>query len=244
VHVLVYGCCVGASGKFETGLLPSLERFEPGAHVIVRREQRSIFEAYNSIMEEAATLDGLEGLVLVHDDVVFRDGTTRPALFDALRDPATGVVGVVGGAGQHELSWWTCARLLGHVEHATHKDDFSRGLVTADVVDGLFMAVSPTVVRRVRLEGRGYPPFHGYDGEMCSLVRRDGLAVMVTDLELYHDCKPGQWGRPEYRQAQLEWRRRWQRPSLAGNAVLLAKRDLLAAATSRPRLARFLRVAG
>ena len=242
--MLAFGCCVGPSGKFESGLLPSLRRYLPGAVLIERRGQRSIFEAYNSIMDEASGIAGLEGLVFVHDDLVFRDGAGEAALGAALREPGVGLVGVVGGVGQRELSWWTCSKLLGHVEHTTHSDDFSRGPADADVVDGLLMAVSPWVVRNVRMDGRGYPSFHGYDGELCSLVRQNDLRVLVVDLDLYHDCKPGQWGRPEYRQAQLEWQRRWQAPGFPATAVLRAKRDMLALAASRPAVAKLLGVAG
>ncbi|MHB1498024.1 MAG: glycosyltransferase [Acidimicrobiales bacterium] len=238
--MLAFGCCVGPSGKFESGLLPSLRRYLPGALVIARRGQRSIFAGYNSIMDEAATLSGLEGLILVHDDVVFRDGAVGAAVRAALGGGGVGLVGAVGGSGQRELSWWTCDRLLGHVEHATHRDDFGRGTVDADVVDGLIMAVSPWVVHNVRMDGRGYPAFHGYDGELCSLVRRSGLRVVVTDLDLYHDCKPGEWEKPEYRQAQLEWRRRWQAPNFPATFVLRGKRDALALAASRPRVAKLL----
>lgn len=242
--MLAYGCCVGTSGKFESGLLPSLLRSSPSAPVIALRNQKSIFDAYNSIMDEAAGIDGLEGLVLVHDDVIFRDGDTGENLRAALKGAAVGLVGAVGGLGQQELSWWTCSELVGHVEHATRRDDFTRGTARADVVDGLLMAVSPWVVHNVRMDGRGYPPFHGYDGEMCCLVRRSGLEVVVTDLDLYHDCKPGQWGRPEYRQAQIEWLRRWRRPSLPKRPVLRAKRDALALASTRPRVAKLLGVGG
>lgn len=234
--MIVYGCCVGPSGKFDTDLMPSLDRFSPGAPVIVRRAQRSIFDAYNSIMEEAATLAAMDGLVLVHDDVVFREAGTEETITEALRDGSVGVVGVVGGSGQQELSWWTSERLLGHVEHATHNDDFSWGRAEADVVDGLLLAVSPWVARHVRLDGRGYPAFHGYDGELCSLVRAQGKKVVVVDLDVFHNCKPGPWDRPEYGQALVEWKRRWVAASPTERAALHLKRGVLAAAAMHPRL--------
>ena len=236
--MIVYGCCVGPSGKYESDLRPSLERVVPGARLITRHGQASIFEAYNSIMDEAATMREMAGLVLVHDDVVLRDRRTEQKIEAALRDGTVGVAGVVGGKGQRELSWWESSTLLGHVEHATHVDDFTRGPAEADVVDGLFVAVSPWVVRNVRLDGNGYPPFHGYDGELCSLVRSKGKKVEILDIDVFHDCKPGPWDRPEYSQALVEWRRRWTARTPLERVALGLKRDVLAAAARHPFLTR------
>lgn len=235
MSVLVFGVCVGESGKFERGLFPSLSEHCPGAVLVTRRGQRSIFDAYNSILEEAAGFADLEGVVLVHDDVVVRDGAIETTLRKALADPTVGLVGVVGGVGQREMSWWKSASAVGHVEHATHLDDFSHGLADADVVDGLLMAVSAEVARRVRLDGRGYPGFHGYDAELCARVRAAGKRVVVADVEVFHNCKPGPWGKPEYGQALLEWRRRWQSQSAFERLLLRAKRDALAAAAGLGR---------
>lgn len=235
MSVLVYGVCVGESGKLERGLLPSLAEHCPGAVLVTRRGQRSIFDAYNSILEEAASRPDLEGVVLVHDDVVVRDGELEATVRKVLADPTVGLVGVVGGVGQREMSWWKSASLVGHVDHATHRDDFSHGLADADVVDGLLMAVSADVARTVRLDGRGYPGFHGYDSELCAKVRALGKRVVVADLDVFHNCKPGPWGKPEYGQALLEWRRRWQATSTAERLVLRAKRDVLAAASGLER---------
>lgn len=229
--VLVYGVCVGGSGKLESGLLPSLERNCPGAVVLTRRDQRSIFGAYNTILDEAAARDDLEAVVLVHDDVVVRDARLEATLRTVLADATIGLVGVVGGIGQREMSWWKAARLAGHVEHATHVDDFTRGTTDVDAVDGLLMAVSAEVARTIRLDGRGYPGFHGYDSELCSLVRASGKRVVVADLDVFHNCKPGPWGKPEYGQAILEWRRRWQEPPVASRVALQVKRALLASAS-------------
>jgi len=242
--MIAYGCCAGSSGKFDTGLAPSLREHCPGAPVIVRRDQKSICDAYNSIMDEAAALEGLTGLVLVHDDVVFRDAQAEAEIVRALSGPGVGVVGVVGGRGQRELSWWKSTALFGHVEHATHLDDYSRGTAEVDVVDGLLMAVSPWVVHHVRLDGRGYPAFHGYDGELCRLVKEKGRKVLVADIEIFHDCKPGPWGRPEYGQALVEWQRRWGAKSKRDRAVLRAKREVLALAARHPELSRLIPASG
>jgi hypothetical protein len=229
--VLVFGVCVGESGKYERGLLPSIKACCPGVPILTRRRQRSIFEAYNDILDEASTLPDLEGVVLVHDDVEIRDPHLLNTIRQLFADTTIGLIGVVGGVGQREMSWWKADRRIGHVVHATHTDDFSRGVAEADAVDGLLMAASAAIAREVRIDGRGYPGFHGYDAELCAKVRAYGKRVVVADLEVFHNCKPGPWGKPEYGQALLEWRRRWQANGPGERSVLRIKRDLLAAAS-------------
>ena len=230
--MFVYGVCVGPSGKFEAACGPSLERygFEP---VILRRHQRSIFEAYVSMMDEASDRwPDLEGLVLLHDDVVIEDDCIETNLRRLFRSGRTGIVGVVGGTGHDELSWWKTDERFGHCRMATHVDEYSRGDHEVSTVDGLFMALSPPAVQLLSrsLRQGGYPAWHGYDSEMCRLVRQAGLSVLVSDFELFHDCKRGPWGRAEYGQAIMEW---WLRSSEGGIRQRVAwkmKRHLLATA--------------
>jgi Glycosyltransferase like family len=233
---VVWGCCVGASGKFETGLLPSLEAHGYGTAVLERRGQKSIFEAYNSLMAEAAALPDLEALVLVHDDVEVLDGSIVDTVRAVLADRTVGLIGVVGGAGVRDMAWWDTATRVGSVRHATHVDDFTRGVRDADTVDGLLMAVSPEVARTVRLRKGRYPGWHGYDAELCALVRATGLRVVVADLPVFHNCKPGPWGDPVYDQALHEWRARWWRRSTTSRLSSIAKREVMAAAARYPKL--------
>lgn len=96
--------------------------------MIVRRDERSIFDAYNGILDETARCwPDLEGAVLVHEDVHIRDPRLETRLRESLAHREVGVVGVVGGKGHREMSWWKTDALYGHVEHGPHRDDFSRG---------------------------------------------------------------------------------------------------------------------
>jgi hypothetical protein len=233
---VVWGCCVGGSGKFETGLLPSLAVHGYDTAVLERRGQESIFEAYNSLMAEAAALPDLEALVLVHDDVEVLDGSIVDTVRAVLADRTVGLIGVVGGVGVRDMPWWETASRVGSVRHATHIDDFTRGVRDADAVDGLLMAVSPEVARTVRLRKGRYPGWHGYDAELCALVRATGLRVVVADLPVFHNCKPGPWGEPVYDQARHEWRARWWRGSTTSRLASIAKREVMAAAVRYPKL--------
>lgn len=236
--MFVYGVCVSGSGKFEGRCKPALDR----AHlspVLVRRHQRSIFEAYASLIAEARNrYPMLEGLVLLHEDVEILSGESlEPTLRHLFGDPGVGIVGVVGGLGQNELSWWKAPTCHGHVRFSGHEDDFSRGVHAVTSVDGMFMALAPRALGHCVPRRGGYPAWHGYDAEMCMLARRAGLSVMVADIEVYHDCKPGPWGRPEYGQAMMEWQLRWGGGSRRERVQWRMKRGLLATAARVPLLA-------
>jgi hypothetical protein len=234
--VFAFGCCVGGSAKFETGLLPSIRTFWADVPVLTLRGQRSIFEAYNALFDEAALLPDLEGLVLVHDDVIFRDGVLLDRLHDAFADGTVGLAGIVGGVGVREMSWWKSERSVGHVEQARLPPErYSTGCMDADLLDGMLLALSAETVRTVRLRQGAYPPFHAYDSELCSLIKATGRRVVVVDADVFHDCKPGPWGSPEYGQAILEWERRWMGRSAPRRAVLAVKRNALRTAVRLKR---------
>ena len=110
------------------------------------------------------------------------------------------------------MSRWKTSDLYGHVDHATHSDEFTHGTQEVDTVDGLLMALSPLVASQIRLDRRRYPGFHGDDSELCTLTRAAG--IVVTDLDVFHDCKPGPWSggkvAPELTWAMFEWMLRWR----------------------------------
>lgn len=236
--MFVYGVCVGPSNRFSLTLEPSLKRHGLGP-VITRYGQRSIFDAYDSMLDEAVVQhQDLERVAFIHEDVYVQDPGLEDRMREALGDPEVGLVGVVGGSGHREMSWWKTSDRQGHVRHATHTDDFSRGIHEVGTVDGLIMVVSPTVARRVRMDGRRYPGFHGYDSELCALVRETGLRVIVADLDVFHDCKVTDWSQPTLWWAAFEWALRWRRASLWQRTIWRAKRAVFRVRASDRRLSR------
>ncbi|MGI8862915.1 MAG: glycosyltransferase, partial [Solirubrobacteraceae bacterium] len=79
---------------------------EPDTLVLRRPAQGSIFSNYNAIMDEAAVIDGLESLVLLHQDSEIADRGFCAKLRTALADPTVGVVGCVGLVGVPTIAWW------------------------------------------------------------------------------------------------------------------------------------------
>ena len=231
--MFVYGVCIGPSSRYGSVLKPSLERLGLGP-VVTRTRQPSLFTAYNSILDEALRhWPELEGVVLLHEDVQIRDSGFEDRLRFVFADATVGIIGVVGGKGHEEMSWWKATHLYGHVDHATHSDEFTHGTHEVDTVDGLLMALSAQAARRIRLDGRRYPGFHGYDSELCALTRAAGMRVVVTDLNVFHDCKPGPWSggmmAPELTWAMFEWMIRWRPAPWSTRLVWRVKRAVHAA---------------
>jgi len=202
--VLVIGVCIGDEDRYQRVLRPTI----PANLVIIeRRNQRSIFEAYNSILDEAPT--GLP-VVLVHEDVEIRDPSFTAKLRSAL-DDGHGLVGVVGAVGVRQLSWWSGERRGRIVDH-NGEATYSAGTSEVDAVDGVLMAVSPEVASSVRFDEQLAPGFHGYDVDYSFEVRRAGWTVAVTDLDIVHRSRPGGRSALAYARAGLAFRHKWFGP--------------------------------
>ena len=225
--MFVYAVCESASGQLDATLRPSLKRYGLGP-LIVRFNATSIYDGYNSLMEEAIERwPQLEGVVLVHDDVEIRDPQFETALRDAFSEPRVGVVGAIGGRGHVEMSWWKTTDRYGRVGSLSGPECYAEGPAVVDTVDGLLMAVSPRFARQCRLEGRGYPGFHGYDSELCAVARAAGMTVLVGRLSVFHHNKPPALESPELNWAMFEWMLRWRPASPRLRALWRAKRFVL-----------------
>jgi hypothetical protein len=207
---LVFGVCVGPSGKFESVAAAGIREVAPGAPILTRTDQRSIHAAYNSMIDEAIEVRAL-GLVLVHDDVRIRDAAFCQKIEPLLVDPTIGVVGVIGADNVQSIEWWWYDN-HGFVEERTRIIDFGRGRFDVDVVDGVVLGLSEAALGRLRFDVESYPGFHGYDVEICSQARERGLRVVVADIEeTFHDTSGRIKDRRAHLQADRLWRSKYRR---------------------------------
>jgi hypothetical protein len=160
----------------------------------------SIFRNYNVLLDRAAEHDGLEALVLVHQDteIVERDfcGVVRRAL----ADPDVGVAGCVGAVGVRSIAWWEGSVALASFVH--RYDEHGGGDLPAftwswtdappyarvgevDTLDGFLLVLSPWAVRTVRFD-ESLGALHGYDFDYCLQVREAGRKVVTADLRAIH----------------------------------------------------------
>lgn len=189
--MLIFGCCIGPSGKFATVAEPSLAALMQPDDVLVREQGGDgICAAYNRILAQARETEGCEGVVLLHDDVALGEAA-RHQLLAGLRTPGVGVVGVVGGRRLFGPQWVDARHRAGYADDFYGWRRYGPGTADVDVVDGLLLALSPLSFGAIDFDSDAFPAFHGYDTDYCLLARRAGLGVRVVPVDYVHRDKGG-----------------------------------------------------
>jgi GT2 family glycosyltransferase len=211
--VIAVGVCIGTLEHFERWTRPTIERcIGSDSPLLLRRGATSIHAAYNTILDEAALLPGLEALVLLHDDVEVRDERLADKLRALFSDPSIGLVGVLGARNVTSIAYWEgtlCGRLGVDTVDSERIDDFGAETADVDAVDGCFLALSPFVVRHVRFDERLFTGFHAYDIDFSFAVRAAGKRVVVSDLRVHHHRRDGFPDRRGWLRSNIHWRAKW-----------------------------------
>jgi hypothetical protein len=200
--MIAFGCAVTRPDVYRECAEPGIRRAaEPDSVVFDGPSAGTIFQSYNALLDRASALDGLEALVLVHQDAEIVDTDFCAKIRRALEDPAVGVVGCVGAVGVRSIAWWE-----GSVAQASfvHRYDehgggdlpaFSWAWTDAppyartgevDTLDGFVLALSPWAVRELRFD-ESLGQLHGYDLDFCLQVRAAGRRVVTGDFRAIHN---------------------------------------------------------
>jgi Glycosyltransferase like family len=199
--LIVFASSITDPGVYRACAEPGIRRAaEPDSEVLANAAAGSIFRSYNLILDMAAEREGLEALVLVHQDAEIVSTDLAPTLRSALADPDVGVVGCVGAVGVRSIAWWEGSVTWASFTHRyselgggelpalswTH-DDLPAFAHTGEVdtVDGFVLALSPWVVRNVRFD-ESLGQLHGYDYDFCRQVRAAGRKVVTADFRVVH----------------------------------------------------------
>ena len=186
---------------------------EPDSRVFAFRAASTIFRSYNLVLDKAAALDGLEALVLVHQDTEIVDPDFCAKVRQALSDPQVGVVGCIGAIGVRSIAWWegsvTWASFIhryselgggdlpGFAWKAAEMPPYAR-TGEVDTVDGFLLVLSPWTVRNIRFD-ESLGRLHGYDVDFCLQVRAAGRKVVTADFHAIHNhslelvSEPDEW---------------------------------------------------
>ena len=172
---------------------------ESDSEVFAYRSPGSIFRAYNAFCDQAAKLEGLEALVLLHQDAELVDPDFCARVREALRDPDVAIVGCAGAVAVRSLAWWegavTWARFTHRFEEmgggevpglSWEQDppDYAR-TGEVDAIDGLVIVMAPWAVRELRYD-ESLGQMHGYDLDICMQARAAGKKVVTADFRVIH----------------------------------------------------------
>ncbi len=207
--MIYFGTCAGHPEKLEAHARPGLtaSMLEGYVHLTPPGDGKDIFPVYAGMMREARNAEA-ECLVLMHDDLEFRDPLLATKLRGWFSDPSVAIVGLVGARHVTSLRWWEGER-AGRVMDLTQKPFGLHSYPFGDVdsVDGMMLALSPWALENLMIEGLGYRGFHGYDAELCFQARKTGKRVVVADIRAFHHSAGGFTA--GLAEAEAVFRRRW-----------------------------------
>ena len=199
--MIAFGSAVTKPDVYARCAEPGIRRsVEADSQVNALRAKGSIFASYNTLIDWARSLDGLEALVLVHQDAELLTPDLCGVIRAALADPGVGLVGCVGAVGVRSIAWWeasvTCASFVNRYEEhgGGELESFSwswadappyAALGQVETLDGFVLALSPWAVGNLHFD-EALGPFHGYDLDFCLQVRAGGRTVVTADFRAIH----------------------------------------------------------
>ena len=200
--MIAFGCAITNPKIYERCAEPGI-RFaaEPDSEILAYGAAGSIFRSYNLLLDQAAELEGLEALVLLHQDAEIVDPEFCAKVRAALRDPDVALVGCAGAIGVRNIAWWQGSVTWASFSHryeelgggeipalSWQRDEIPAHAKTGEVetVDGFAIAVSPWAVRELRFDESLGQALHGYDFDYCLQAREAGRKVVTADFRVVH----------------------------------------------------------
>lgn len=210
--MLAFGTPVTDPERYAAQALRGIRRVAPPGSPVLTRHDLSLQDAANAMLDEASAMPGLQGLVLLHQDVELHDPGVAAELLAALALPDVAIVGVHGRRGAAQLQEPGSVE-VGHVGYGGPFDEAPPpGQVPVEVefVDGMLLAFSPWAVRELRLDPAFAPTFHLYDRDVCFQARARGRRVLVVTTHVtHHFTRRALPDREEFVAAQLLLHRTW-----------------------------------
>ena len=201
--MIVFASAITDQEQFHRYAEPGIGRAaEADTIVIAHPAQGSIFSSYNAILDRVAAMEGVEALVLLHQDAEIVDPGFCGKLRAALTDAEVGVVGCVGAVGVRSIAWWegsvTWASFIhrytelggGDVPSVTWNEATRppyAQLGEVDSVDGFVLGLAPWTIQTIRFDETLGQALHGYDFDFCMQVRMAGRKVLTADFKVIHN---------------------------------------------------------
>ncbi|MFA9400907.1 MAG: glycosyltransferase, partial [Acidobacteriota bacterium] len=200
--MVAIGCAITSPEKYEKYALPGIElASEPDTKLMGFASAGTVFRSYNLVLEQAAKLDDLEFLVMIHQDAQIIDPEFIPKIREAMAGEDVALVGCAGAVGIRSIAWWEGAVTWASFSH--HYEELGGGEIPAltwlatetpsyanigevDMIDGFVMAFSPWAIQNLRFDEMTGGALHGYDFDICQQARDVGKKVVTADLKVIH----------------------------------------------------------
>jgi hypothetical protein len=193
--MLAFGCSIIMPDVYERHARPGIERArEPDSVVLAHAAAGSVARSVNLMLDRAARLDGLEALVLVHQDAEILDPAFCANVRACLADPEVAMVGCLGANGVKDIAWWDGDVTWNSAPYRYGEaggGDLAFGRPAdqrpgeVQTLYGVLLVLSPWAVANLRCD-ESIGLLHGYDFDLCRQARAAGRKVITADLSLAH----------------------------------------------------------
>jgi hypothetical protein len=189
------GCSIIMPDVYERCARPGIERVrEDDSVVLAHAASGSVARSFNLMLDRAVGLDGLEALVLQHEDAEILDPDFCSRVRSVLADPDVAVVGCVGSRGATDIAWWDGEVTWNSAPY--HHGELGGGDLAfgigpgqapgeVDTLYGVLLVLSPWAVANLRFD-ESIGMLHGYDFDICRKAREAGRKVMTANLSVAH----------------------------------------------------------
>jgi hypothetical protein len=199
--MIAFGCSITSPDMYREAAEKGINLVaEPDSVVMANAAAGSLMRSYNLIMNKVAEMDGVEALVLCHQDAELTSPDFCSIVREALKDPDVGVVGCVGALDVRNIAWWEGSVTWGSFTH--RYKEYGGGQIDAftftnenhpgyartgevDTLDGFIMVIAPWTIQNIRFD-ESLGQLHGYDYDFCLQVREAGKKVMTADFKAVH----------------------------------------------------------
>jgi hypothetical protein len=208
--MILFGTVCGYPEKLAQFCAPGLARSMAGgtyAHLVRRSNGSDLFRPYAEMMAYAERVEA-EALVLIHDDLEFRDTRLEEKVCAAVAE--ADVTGLIGSTGAKSLAWWDGER-RGRVEDSAYGlHDFGGFGLPVEAIDGMCIILSPGALKYLQPLRASVYGFHGYADELCRQAMQENRRVTVADIGAFHHSLGGYAGGiAEYEKADEAFKKRW-----------------------------------
>lgn len=203
----------------DTPLGQSLARLDFERRIFTRifaGNSRGLPEVYNQAIDATS---GAEILVFIHDDVWLEDFYVVDRLLNALA--TFDAVGVAGNRRRsaRQLTWHLdpasgepdtpyLSGTLGHGNAVGKVAYFGQSPAPCEIVDGLFLAMRHSTLRRLNVRFDTRFDFHFYDLDFCRTLRQAGASLGTWPIVLAHRSG-GDYNSPGWRQNRDRYFAKW-----------------------------------